>query len=100
MLWIIKPNGEQAHSQMGARDFVNLLTKYGKELAAAGVASLNPKLIGQIKAAAKEADALLEQGKFVSAYEWLVEYNEHFKPENKTLTKVMATVKKIEEAAI
>lgn len=97
-IWIIKPDGEQAHFQSGARDFVKLLSKYGKELATA--AALTPKQIGLIKAAAKEAEALLEKGNFVSAYAKLAEYAEDINSENKTLTKVKATVKKIEQAAL
>jgi hypothetical protein len=97
-IWIVKPNGEQAHFQMGAKDFVQTLNKFGKELAAA--ASLSPKQLGLIKAAAKEAEALLEEGKFISAYERMAEFAEDLESENKTLTKVKATVKKIEQAAI
>jgi hypothetical protein len=98
VIWIVKPNGEQAHSQLGGKDFVQLLTKYGKELASA--ATLTPKQLGLIKAAAKEAEALLEEGRFVSAYERLAEYAEDINSENKALTKVKATVKKIEQAAL
>jgi hypothetical protein len=97
MLWIIKPNGEQAHSQMGAKDIVKLLGKYGKEL---GKAVLSTRTLGLIKAAAKEAEALLESGRFVSAYETLGVYSEELKEDNKLLTKIKATMKKIEEAAI
>jgi hypothetical protein len=98
MLWIVKPNGEQAHSQVGAKDLVNLLAKFGKELATA--AGLSPRQVGLMKAAAKEADVLLEDGKFVSAYEKLSEYADELKSENKALTKVKATYKKIELAAV
>jgi len=98
VIWIVKPNGEQAHSQLGGKDFVQLLTKYGKELATA--ATLTARQLGLIKAAAKEAEALLEEGKFVSAYEKLAEYAEDINSENKALTKVKATLKKIEQAAL
>lgn len=102
-IYIIKPNGEMAHSQCGmnttAKALVDFLNKY-KGLAAAGVAALTPKQVNLIKAAGKEAEALLEQGKFVSAYELLAEHAEFLKPENKSLTKVLATVKKIDDAAI
>jgi tetratricopeptide (TPR) repeat protein len=97
-IWIVKPNGEQAHFQSGAKDFVLTLNKFGKTLATA--AALTPKTVGLMKAAAKQADALLEEGKFVSAYEKLAEYSEELKDDNKLLTKIKATMKKIEEAAL
>lgn len=97
-IWIVKPNGEQAHFQSGAKDFVQLLSKYSKELSTAAV--LTPKQIGQMKAAAKEADTLLADGKFVSAYEALAAYAEEIKQDNKALAKIKSTMKKIEAAAI
>ena len=97
-VWIVKPNGEQAHFQSGAKDFVQLLNKYGKALSTA--AALTPKTLGLMKAAAKQAEALLEEGKFVSAYEVLADYSEELKEDNKVLTKIKATMKKIEVTAL
>ena len=96
-IWIIKPNGEQAHFQSGAGKFVETLNKFSKELTKAVVST---KRIGLMKSAAKEADAFLEQGKFVSAYEQLSDYAEDLKTDNKALSKVKATFKKIEDAAL
>ena len=96
-IWIVKPNGEQAHFQSGSKDFVQLLNKFAKQY---GKAALSPKTLGLMKAAAKEAEALLEEGKFVSAYEALSVYAEELKEDNKLLTKIKATMKKIEEAGV
>jgi len=97
-VWIVKPNGEQAHFQSGAKDFVQLLNKFGKALSTA--AALTPKTLGLMKAAAKQAESLLEEGKFVSAYEVLADYSADLKEDNKALTKIKATMKKIEDAAL
>jgi len=99
MIWVVNPAGELTHSQMGAPQgpkLVEFLSKYAKELSKAVLSS---KQLGLLKAAAKEADALLESGNFVSAYYKLSEFSEELKSDNKALTKVKATLKKIEQAA-
>jgi len=101
-IYIVKPSGELAHSQCGVvlepTKCAAFFAPYAK--ASAGVAAITPKTINLMKTAAKEAEALLDEGKFVSAYEKFAEYSEELKSDNKALTKVKATVKKIEEAAI
>jgi len=100
MIFVVKSDGTLLHSQCGIsrepKGMAEVFAKFAKEIGAAG---LTPKQIGLMKAAAEEAESLLEEGKFVSAYEKLSEYADDLKSENKLLTKVKATYKKIEQAA-
>lgn len=102
MIFVLKSDGKLLDTMVGIKQqkgMADFFAKFAKETGPAGVA-LTPKTINLMKAAAKEAEALLDEGKFVSAYEKFADYAEELKSDNKALTKVKATIKKIEEAAI
>jgi len=103
MIFVVKSDGKLLDSRAGInpqpKAMAEYFAKFAKEVGAAGGA-LTPKMINLMKTAAKEAEALLDEAKFVSAYEKFAEYSEELKSENKALTKIKATIKKIEDAAI
>jgi len=103
MIFVVKADGKLLDSRAGIvpqpKGMAEYFAKFAKE-AGPSVAALTPKTLGLMKAAAKEAEALLEEGKFVSAYEKFADYAEELKSDNKSLAKIKATIKKIEDAAI
>jgi len=103
MIFIIKSDGKMLDHMVGIKpqpkDMAEFFAKYAKDLGPAA-AALTPKTLNLMKAAAKEAESLLAEGKFVSAYEKFADYTEELKSDNKSLTKIKATIKKIEESAI
>lgn len=95
---IVKPNGKLVYSQSGGfKDLHQTLAYKAMELSGdQGIA----ELVAEFKVALKEADGLVEEGKFVSGYERLAVFPEGMTLDEKTKSLLRATVKRIEAAAL
>jgi len=95
---IVSADGKLVLSQSGRfRDLNKLLAYKAKELRGDKEAV---ETVAAFKTALKEADGLISDGKFVSAYLSLLDFPEGMAVDEQTKQRFRATVKKVEDSAI
>ena len=95
---IVSADGKLVLSQSGRfRDLNKLLAYKAKELKGDKEAA---ETVASFKAALKDADGLIDDGKFITAYLSLLDFPEGMTVDEQTKRRFRATVKKVEEAAV
>jgi hypothetical protein len=95
---IVKPDGKLDFSQSGRfRDLNQTLTYKAKEISGNKEAA---ETVAEFKTALSDANGLIDDGKFVTAYLKLLEFPEGMSLDEPTTRRVRATVKRVEEAAV
>ena len=95
---IVSSEGKLVFSQNGRpRDLNRFLVYKAKELKGDKEAA---ETVAAFKAALKDADGLIDDGKFITAYSNLLDFPEGMTIDEQTKRRFRATVKKVEDAAL